>query len=229
MLEVTRQSINAVDNAVLLDELGQRVTFLSLSPPRWLNRLILFYLIPFSIIWLFPFLSFRFYHVCTPKRNFTRARSRTDNCHLAGCCCCCVVSLFLFFSRWREWQPVLYLVIRSDCRVVGFDCIVTWTTRTYSPYKISRAGSNLDNTFHFNGQLRANGCRYRLSGYSRLRAHRQLFRVYTKSSSIINSLILSIIHFTLMEVVCRVWNMNLGKQRGVSMTNFKQSKMHPTF
>jgi hypothetical protein len=30
-------------------------------------------------------------------------------------------------------------------------------------------------------------------------------------------------------VVCRVWNMNRGKQRGVSMSNFKQSKMHPTF
>lgn len=78
-------------------------TFLSLfSPPRWLDRLILFYLISFSIIYLAfsHFFHSVFYYVCsTPKRNFTRARSRTDNCHLAGCCCCVVLFCFLPLAR----------------------------------------------------------------------------------------------------------------------------------
>jgi hypothetical protein len=71
---------------------------------------------------------------------------------------------------------MMYLAIRTDCRVsrIRLNCHLN---STYSPSNISRAGSNLDNTFHLNGQLRANGCRYRLSGHSRLRAHRQLFSI----------------------------------------------------
>jgi hypothetical protein len=50
---------------------GQRVKHFSLflSPPRWLDRLILFYLILFSIIWLFPISFIPFSTMCAARRK----------------------------------------------------------------------------------------------------------------------------------------------------------------